>query len=77
MHESDTIWDDMNPDQLETLPDTQIHRNVDLMVLAADKEGVFTTFSNPFITQRNSLICARVRTDAHRPSIYDLRLRHR
>ncbi|KAF8837821.1 NAD(P)-binding protein [Paxillus ammoniavirescens] len=44
MHEYDTIWDDMNPDQLETLPDTQIHRNVDLMVLAADKEGYARTY---------------------------------
>ncbi|KAF8841111.1 NAD(P)-binding protein [Paxillus ammoniavirescens] len=44
MHEYDTIWDDMNPDQLETLPDTQIHRNVDLMVIAADKEGYARTY---------------------------------
>ncbi|KIJ63841.1 hypothetical protein HYDPIDRAFT_133743 [Hydnomerulius pinastri MD-312] len=40
----DTIYDDLNPDQLETLPDTQIHRNVDLMVLAADKEGYARTY---------------------------------
>ncbi|KIJ63842.1 hypothetical protein HYDPIDRAFT_29192 [Hydnomerulius pinastri MD-312] len=39
----DTIYDDLNPDQLETLPDTQLHRNVDLMVLAADKEGYART----------------------------------
>jgi nucleoside-diphosphate-sugar epimerase len=43
MHAYDTIWDDMNPDQLETLPDTQLHRNVDLLVLAADKEGYART----------------------------------
>ncbi|KAF9220841.1 NAD(P)-binding protein [Gyrodon lividus] len=43
MYEYETIWDDMNPDQLETLPDAQLHRNVDLMVLAADKEGYART----------------------------------
>ncbi|KIJ63848.1 hypothetical protein HYDPIDRAFT_133756 [Hydnomerulius pinastri MD-312] len=40
----DTIYDDLNPDQLETLPDTQLHRNVDLMVIAADKEGYARTY---------------------------------
>ncbi|KAF8807004.1 NAD(P)-binding protein [Phlegmacium glaucopus] len=34
-----TIYDDTNPDQLETLPDTQIHRDVELELLNADKEG--------------------------------------
>ncbi|KAF8555770.1 NAD(P)-binding protein [Imleria badia] len=43
MYAYDTIWDDMNPDQLETLPDTQPHRNVDLLVLAADKQGYART----------------------------------
>jgi hypothetical protein len=36
---SDTIYDDINPDQIETLPDTQIHRMVDLELIKADKEG--------------------------------------
>jgi len=36
---SDTIYDDANPDQIESLPDTQIHRNVDLELVKADKEG--------------------------------------
>ncbi|KAH7886781.1 hypothetical protein F5I97DRAFT_1049861 [Phlebopus sp. FC_14] len=40
----DTIWDDMNPDQLDTLPDTQPHRNVDLRIVAADGEGYVKTF---------------------------------
>ena len=39
MYAYDTIWDDTNPDQLETLPDTKLHHNVDLLVLAADKQG--------------------------------------
>lgn len=38
-HVSDTIYDDLNPDQIETLPDTQAHREVDLELIKADKEG--------------------------------------
>jgi nucleoside-diphosphate-sugar epimerase len=38
-HIDDTIYDDANPDQIETLGDTQPHRNVDLELLKADKEG--------------------------------------
>ena len=39
-HVSDTpIYDDTNPDQIEALPDTQIHREVDLELIKADKEG--------------------------------------
>jgi hypothetical protein len=37
---SDTIYDDINPDQIESLPDTQIHRKVDLELIKADKEGM-------------------------------------
>jgi len=36
---TDTIYDDLNPDQIETLPDTQLHRDVDLTLLRADEEG--------------------------------------
>lgn len=38
---TETIYDDSNPDQIETLADTQFHRNVDLELLRADKEGNF------------------------------------
>ncbi|KAF8807005.1 NAD(P)-binding protein [Phlegmacium glaucopus] len=36
---TDKIYDDANPDQIETLADTQPHRNVDLELINADKEG--------------------------------------
>ena len=42
---TDTIYDDANPDQIESLPDTQLHRNVDLELLKADKEGASQLFS--------------------------------
>jgi hypothetical protein len=38
---TETIYDDADPDQIGTLPDTQLHRNVDLELLRADKEGIF------------------------------------
>ncbi|KAF8968166.1 hypothetical protein BDZ97DRAFT_1801302 [Flammula alnicola] len=41
---SETVYDDANPDQIETLSDTQLHRNVDLELLGADKEGYVKTY---------------------------------
>ncbi|KAF8071994.1 hypothetical protein FPV67DRAFT_911651 [Lyophyllum atratum] len=41
---SDTIYDDMNPDQIESLPPTQLHRPVDLMIINADKEGYIRSY---------------------------------
>ncbi|KAA1475298.1 NAD(P)-binding protein [Dentipellis sp. KUC8613] len=40
----DTIYYDSDADQIETLPDTQVHRNVDLAVVAADKAGYARTY---------------------------------
>lgn len=36
---TDTIWDDSNSDQLEQLSPSAPHRDVDLEILQADKEG--------------------------------------
>ncbi|THU78648.1 NAD(P)-binding protein [Dendrothele bispora CBS 962.96] len=44
MHSTDTVYDDANPDQIETLAPTQPHRNVDLEILAADKEGYIKAY---------------------------------
>ncbi|EEB92550.1 hypothetical protein MPER_08922, partial [Moniliophthora perniciosa FA553] len=33
-----------NADQIETLPPTQVHRNVDLEIVSADKEGYVKTY---------------------------------
>ncbi|KAF8149876.1 hypothetical protein B0H34DRAFT_678825 [Crassisporium funariophilum] len=41
---TDTIYDDSNPDQIESLPDTQLHRNVDLELVRADKEGYIKSY---------------------------------
>jgi len=37
---TDIIYDDANPDQIESLAPTQPHRNVDLELLKADREGM-------------------------------------
>ncbi|KAI9439803.1 hypothetical protein H4582DRAFT_1812928, partial [Lactarius indigo] len=39
LHDTDIIYDDTDPEQIESLPDTAFHRLVDLEVVAADKEG--------------------------------------
>ncbi|KAL0564750.1 hypothetical protein V5O48_017288, partial [Marasmius crinis-equi] len=43
MRVGETIYDDANPEQIESIAPTQIHRNVDLEVVAADKEGYVRT----------------------------------
>ncbi|KAI0077637.1 NAD-P-binding protein [Panus rudis PR-1116 ss-1] len=44
LYNSDTIWDDANPDQIETLPDNAPHRNVDLPIVKADQEGYVRSY---------------------------------
>ena len=39
LHTTDTIYDDLNVEQIESLPPTAFHRNVDLLVVHADLEG--------------------------------------
>ncbi|KAF9496795.1 NAD(P)-binding protein [Pleurotus eryngii] len=44
MYQYDTIWNDTNPAQMATLAPTQMHRDVDLMIVEADKEGYVKTY---------------------------------
>lgn len=39
MHPTEKIYNDASVDDIESLPPTQIHRPVDLAVVAADQEG--------------------------------------
>ena len=66
---TDTIYDDANPDQIESLPDTQIHRNVDLELIKADKEGAIAVF---FFQFQFILIFIRLCQGLHHPTLYDL-----
>ena len=65
----DTIYDDANPDQLDTIADTQLHRNVDLELLKADKEGASQLFSG---SNYPILSFIRVCQDLPHPTLYDL-----
>ncbi|KAF4596514.1 hypothetical protein EYR38_007901 [Pleurotus pulmonarius] len=44
MYQYDTIWNDANAAQMATLAPTQMHRDVDLMIVEADKEGYVKTY---------------------------------
>jgi len=41
---TDTVWDDTDVAKLDTIKDTQPHRNVDKLVLGADEEGYVKTY---------------------------------
>ncbi|EIW84049.1 NAD(P)-binding protein [Coniophora puteana RWD-64-598 SS2] len=43
-YESKTFYDDTDANQIESLADDQPHRNVDLLVVAADKEGYIKSY---------------------------------
>jgi hypothetical protein len=40
-HKSETIYSDLDIAQIEALPDTQLHRPVELQVINAGKEGEY------------------------------------
>ncbi|KAE9407773.1 NAD(P)-binding protein [Gymnopus androsaceus JB14] len=44
MYPTETIWDDANPDQIETLKPIHPHRAIDLKIIAADAEGYVITY---------------------------------
>jgi len=44
MYATETIYYDSDVQQIESLPDTQLHRNVDLEIVGADKEGYIKSY---------------------------------
>ncbi|TFK91161.1 NAD-P-binding protein [Polyporus arcularius HHB13444] len=44
---TDVIYDDLNVEQYKAIPDTALHRNVDLLVINADVEGYARTYIVP------------------------------
>ncbi len=36
----DTVYNDADADQIASLPTTQMHRNVDVEIVAADEQGL-------------------------------------
>lgn len=53
MYAYDTIYNDTDVKQIESLAPTQLHRSVDLAIVEADKQG---KLSNPFWVARMKLI---------------------
>lgn len=48
MFASDTIYSDNDIEQIESLPSTQNHRNVDLEIVQADGEGPSNNITSRF-----------------------------
>ena len=44
LHGDHTIYSDLQSDELQPLPETAIHRNVDIALVNADKEGYVKTY---------------------------------
>jgi len=44
LRDTDIVYVDTNPEQIESLPDTAPHRPVDLEIVSADKEGYVRTY---------------------------------
>ena len=42
MYTSDKVYHDSRPEEIESLPDTAFHRNVDLAIIDADNQGALT-----------------------------------
>ncbi|KAI9509792.1 hypothetical protein F5148DRAFT_1184421 [Russula earlei] len=44
LHDTDVVYVDINPETIESLPETAPHRSVDLAVVSADREGYARTY---------------------------------
>jgi hypothetical protein len=50
MYPGETIYNDDDPDQIETLAPTQSHRHVDLELVQADKEGITASLLGEYLS---------------------------
>ena len=74
---TETVWDDTDVAKLDTIADTQLHRNVDTLILAADKEGESYSLDPASSTLRRLYLptVTRVRENILRHPLDDLWLR--
>lgn len=63
MFPSDLVYDDMNVEQLETIPDSAPHRIVDLIIVKADQEGTLLLL---ILTSQRRLKRSRLCSDLYR-----------
>jgi hypothetical protein len=74
MFATNTIYSDLNIPQLESLPDSQPHRLVDLALVAADGEGTSTITGALHQTHPNDAeLCKRLRENIHCAAEHDIR----
>ena len=53
MYATDKVYHDSRPEEIESLPDTAFHRNVDLAIIDADNQGAFVSIRNlPLLASR-------------------------
>ncbi|KAI0071514.1 NAD-P-binding protein [Panus rudis PR-1116 ss-1] len=64
LYTTEVIYDDSNADQMNSIPDNALHRNVDLAVVNADKEGYLRSYiiipSTIYGIARNKLVDAGI-----------------
>ena len=39
---TETIYSDMDVSQLKSIPDAALHKSIDLAIIAADQEGIYS-----------------------------------
>ena len=44
MHSDHPVYSDLDIDAIDAVPDTQFHRNVDIPIIVADKEGYLMSY---------------------------------
>jgi len=45
MHSNAPIFNDADSDQMASIPPSQVHRNVDLLIVEADRQGAYLIHS--------------------------------
>jgi hypothetical protein len=73
MRLSDNVYSDLDIEKIESLPDSAMHRNVDLEVVAADQEGKWRHFQTSYTYSLVTFSTGYVRTHIVLPGIvYDI-----
>jgi hypothetical protein len=65
MYATDVVYSDLDLKQIESLPDTQLHRNVDLFIVDADKQGECRAIRSVLIPDLHYSYMLRLCEDVH------------
>lgn len=74
LYPGSTIYSDLDPEQIESIPPTALHRNIDLAVVGADAAGKPPPSPRPFSLSHRACIYTLCRLPGvvHRPALDDL-----